>query len=120
MMKNLTNTVFRNTFTTIDLYSQQAVSKWETGATLPDVDILLIISWMCRVTINEILDSEEVFIDQLNNIERELVRMNKYLICPECKKSLSLRIQTSGSAIPLRDNSVCHSFFKRRLRKYAV
>ena len=24
----------------------QAVSKWETGATLPDVDILLIISWM--------------------------------------------------------------------------
>ena len=78
--------------------SPQAVSKWETGQTLPDIDILLIISWMCRITINEILDSEEIFIDQLNSIERELVRMNKYLICPECKKNLSLRIQTSGSA----------------------
>ena len=73
----------------------QAVSKWETGATLPDLDILLIISWMCRVTINEILDANEVFIDQLNHVERELIRMNKFLICPECKKSLSLKIQTT-------------------------
>ena len=78
--------------------SPQAVSKWETGQTLPDVDILLIISWMSRVTINEILDSEEIFIDQFNSVERELIRMNKFLICPECKKNLSLRIQTNGAA----------------------
>ena len=78
--------------------SPQAVSKWETGQTLPDVDMLLIISWMCRITINEILDSEEIFTDQLNSIERELLRMNKFLICPECKKDLSLRVQTSGAA----------------------
>ena len=77
--------------------SPQAVSKWETGQTLPDIDILLIISWMCRITINEILDSEEVFIDQLNCIERELIRMYKFLICPECKNNLSLRVQTSGA-----------------------
>ena len=76
----------------------QAVSKWETGATLPDLDILLIISWMCRITINEILDANEIFIDQLNHVERELIRMNKYLICPECKKGLSLKVQTSGAA----------------------
>ena len=74
----------------------QAVSKWETGQTLPDVEILLIISWMCRITINEILDSEEIFTNQLNSIERELIRMNKFLICPECKKDLSLKVQTSG------------------------
>ena len=79
--------------------SPQAVSKWETGQTLPDIDILLIISWMCRITINEILDSAEIFTDQLNSIERELVRMNNFLICPECKKNLSLRIQTSGSTL---------------------
>jgi ubiquinone/menaquinone biosynthesis C-methylase UbiE/DNA-binding XRE family transcriptional regulator len=77
--------------------SPQAVSKWETGATLPDLDILLIISWMCRITINEILDANEVFIDQLNHVERELIRMNKFLICPECKKNLSLKVQTTGS-----------------------
>jgi Predicted transcriptional regulator len=76
--------------------SPQAVSKWETGQTLPDIDILLIISWMCRITINEIIDSEEIFVDQYNNVERELIRMNKVLICPECKKSLSLNVQTSG------------------------
>lgn len=75
----------------------QAVSKWETGATLPDLDILLLISWMCRVTINEILDADEIFTDKLNQIERELIRMNKFLICPECKKSLSLKIQTTGT-----------------------
>lgn len=74
----------------------QAVSKWETGQTLPDVDILLIISWMFRITINEILDSEEIFVDQFNSIERELLRMNKILICPECKNDLSLKIQSNG------------------------
>ena len=78
--------------------SPQAVSKWETGVSLPDLDILLIISWMCRVTINEILDSEEIFTDHLNTIERELVRMNKFLACPECRCALSLKVATSGAA----------------------
>jgi len=73
--------------------SPQAVSKWETGAALPDVDILLILSWICRVTINEILDSEEIFVNQTNSIEREILRINKILICPECKEDLSLKIQ---------------------------
>ena len=76
--------------------SPQAVSKWETGQTLPDVEILLALSWMCRITINEILDANEVFIDWHNNIEREFVRMNKYLICPECKKALSIKVQANG------------------------
>jgi len=78
--------------------SPQAVSKWETGQTLPDVEILLVISWMCRVTINEILDSDEVFVDQLSSVERELVRMNKYLSCPTCKNPLNLNIQTSNAS----------------------
>lgn len=36
--------------------SRQAVSKWETGTTLPDVEILLKISKLYRLTINEILE----------------------------------------------------------------
>ena len=75
----------------------QAVSKWETGATLPDLDVLLIISWMCRITINEILDANEIFTDPMNHIERELIRMNKFLICPDCKQGLSLKVQTKGA-----------------------
>ena len=76
--------------------SPQAVSKWETGQTLPDVEILLTLSWMCRVNINEILDADEVFVDRHNSIAREFVSINKYLICSECKKDLSLKVQANS------------------------
>ena len=36
--------------------SRQAVSKWETGTTIPDLDILLKISKLYKITINEILE----------------------------------------------------------------
>ena len=36
--------------------SRQAVSKWETGTTIPDLDILLEISKLYNVTINDILE----------------------------------------------------------------
>ncbi len=36
--------------------SRQAVSKWETGATIPDVEVLLKISKLYNITINDILE----------------------------------------------------------------
>lgn len=36
--------------------SRQAVSKWETGTTIPDLDVLLEISKLYNVTINDILE----------------------------------------------------------------
>lgn len=36
--------------------SRQAVSKWETGATIPDLEILLKISKLYDITINDILE----------------------------------------------------------------
>ena len=36
--------------------SRQAVSKWETGPTLPDLEVLLKISKLYGLTINEILE----------------------------------------------------------------
>lgn len=36
--------------------SRQAVSKWETGATLPDLEVLLKISKIYGITINDILE----------------------------------------------------------------
>lgn len=36
--------------------SRQAVSKWETGSTLPDLEVLLKISKLYGITINEILE----------------------------------------------------------------
>ena len=36
--------------------SRQAVSKWETGTTVPDLDVLLKISKLYDITINDILE----------------------------------------------------------------
>lgn len=38
--------------------SRQAVSKWETGTTIPDLEVLLKISKLYDVTINDILEPE--------------------------------------------------------------
>lgn len=35
---------------------EQAVSKWETGAAIPDLEVLLKISKLYRITINDILE----------------------------------------------------------------
>jgi ubiquinone/menaquinone biosynthesis C-methylase UbiE/transcriptional regulator with XRE-family HTH domain len=40
--------------------SSQAVSKWETGQALPDIELLLSISWMFKVSINEILEGNNI------------------------------------------------------------
>jgi transcriptional regulator with XRE-family HTH domain len=50
----------------------QAVSKWETGLALPDVEILLSISWIFKVTINEILEGNNV----LRKITNRIFEMN--------------------------------------------
>ncbi|WP_274540117.1 methyltransferase domain-containing protein [Clostridium thermosuccinogenes] len=72
--------------------STQAVSKWETGLTLPDIEVLLNISWICKTSINNILESDD-FIEYDADIDRSLLRLNKFLICPECKKMLKLNTQ---------------------------
>ena len=38
--------------------SRQAVSKWETGTTIPDLEILLKLSKLYHITINDILEPE--------------------------------------------------------------
>ena len=38
--------------------SRQAVSKWETGTTIPDLETLLKLSKLYHITINEILEPE--------------------------------------------------------------
>ena len=38
--------------------SRQAVSKWETGTTIPDLETLLKLSKLYHITINEILESK--------------------------------------------------------------
>jgi ubiquinone/menaquinone biosynthesis C-methylase UbiE/DNA-binding XRE family transcriptional regulator len=73
--------------------STQAVSKWETGLALPDIEILLNISWMCKASINSILEGEEDSINDIPGIDRGLQRLNKLLMCPQCKAGLKLNLE---------------------------
>lgn len=41
--------------------STQAVSKWETGSALPDVEVLLDLSRLFGLTINELLQGKDIF-----------------------------------------------------------
>lgn len=36
--------------------TRQAVSKWETGVSLPDLDVLLYLSKLFSITINDLLE----------------------------------------------------------------
>lgn len=73
--------------------STQAVSKWETGLALPDIEILLNISWICKVSINSILDVDNDVMYDMPGIDRGLQRVSKLLICPQCKTGLQLNIE---------------------------
>lgn len=41
--------------------STQAVSKWETGLAMPDIDILLEMSWLFEISINSLLEGSDKF-----------------------------------------------------------
>lgn len=65
----------------------QAVSKWETGLALPDIEVLLNISWIFNVSIHTILEGES-FLESRNGFERGLMHASKILICPQCHGGL--------------------------------
>jgi ubiquinone/menaquinone biosynthesis C-methylase UbiE/DNA-binding XRE family transcriptional regulator len=75
--------------------STQAVSKWETGLSLPNTEVLLNISWMSKTTMNSILDGSE-FISEMNGIDRGLARVSKFLLCPSCKENLKFSCGLEG------------------------
>lgn len=55
--------------------SRQAISKWETGSTLPDLDILLKLSNLYRMTINDILEPT-IQTAHINNFE-QIIELNR-------------------------------------------
>ncbi len=75
--------------------STQAVSKWETGLSLPDIEVLLNISWFAKTTMNSILDGND-FIGAGPGDDRGLEYMNGLLLCPTCKNRLTLQSEKLG------------------------
>ena len=67
--------------------STQAVSKWETGLALPDIEVLLNIAWMGNTSIHTLLEGDD-FIEARGDIDRGLMHASRFLICPQCRERL--------------------------------
>ena len=78
--------------------SPQAVSKWENGIAMPDIEALLSLSWIYRISINEILDGDD-YMEGNVGIDREYLRMNHFLICPDCKQALRLCLENGANLV---------------------
>ena len=58
--------------------TDRAISKWETGRTLPDSSIMLELCSMLGITVNDLLSGEVVTMDNYNkNLENTLLEMVK-------------------------------------------
>ncbi len=58
--------------------TDRAVSKWETGRSLPDASIMLELGGILGVTVNDLLCGEEVSMENYNEkIEKNLIEMVK-------------------------------------------
>ena len=58
--------------------TDRAISKWETGRTLPDSSIMLELCGVLGITVNELLSGEVITMDNYNkNLENNLLDMIK-------------------------------------------
>lgn len=69
----------------------QAVSKWETGLALPDMEVLLNISWIAKVSLHAILEGED-FLEEGKGLDRGLLYASRFLVCPQCREKLSMQL----------------------------
>ncbi len=84
--------------------SPQAVSKWETGISLPDIEILLKLSWLLKTSINSILEGDD-YIEEVPNVNREHIFLNRILMCPRCRHALKFKINHNGNIVYRCDNN---------------
>ena len=56
--------------------TDRAVSKWETGRSLPDASLMLDLCGLLRITVNELLSGEEVSMESYDKMmEKNLIEM---------------------------------------------
>lgn len=78
--------------------SPQAVSRWETGMSLPDIETLLKLSWILQVSINGILEGED-YLEGMDSVGREHAFLNRILRCPQCHHPLNFHTTHHGEAV---------------------
>ncbi len=58
--------------------TDRAVSKWETGRSLPDASVMLELCGLLRITVNDLLTGEAVSMKNYDeNMEKNLIEMTK-------------------------------------------
>ena len=71
--------------------SDRAVSKWETGKSMPDSSIMLELCELLHINVNELLSGEKIMAELYNeNAEKNMVAMQKEL---EGKNKLMLHME---------------------------
>ena len=72
--------------------TRQAVSKWETGTAIPDIEILMNLSEIYGISINDILKAD---LTKINFVQHAIFNFSKYLLTPE-STSLKFAEQQKG------------------------
>lgn len=58
--------------------TDRAVSKWETGKTMPDSSVMLLLCGILKISVNDLLSGEVVTMDNYNKeLEKNLIEMVK-------------------------------------------
>lgn len=81
--------------------TDRAVSKWETGKTLPDSSIMLALCDILKITVNDLLSGEVITVDNYNKeLETRLLEMVKQKEESD-KRLLSMEIVTGVICITI-------------------
>ena len=72
--------------------TDRAVSKWETGKSLPDSSIMIDLCELLSINVNDLLKGERVMTDNLNKVSEELILSLKEQAEQKDKQLLSLEI----------------------------
>jgi len=99
--------------------SRQAVSKWETGSSVPDIQLLIKIADYCNITVDELVRDEYDF--PVSRVEGERLPKGKpfnidnYLgrVCDVTMNSFSCKVIRNIKIVGIYKNMVC---FERKKR----
>ena len=81
---------------------RQTVSKWETGLSVPDADILMRIAELLEVSVGQLLDIEKSSDEkEQSSLAEELERLNQQLAEKNRKEKLALRANSKRGIILL-------------------
>ena len=84
--------------------SRQAVSKWETGQSVPDMNNLLALAREFGVSVAELTETPEEAVPDTNDVENSPTPPS---IFPHCRKSRLRRRSTASGIQGIRSSGCC-------------